>query len=480
MPRPAALPRLLLLVLPAALDAAAGGSDPMGGGERCCGVAPVDPMRRIFSWSGPGPPLTAPLAAARGELVHLQAVVALPPASVGSAAPGAVTTMTASAASLGAPVTVRRVGYLNLTRTFSAERPTGLYPALLLPPSYMYANATDSTRPAAGTPTVFWLSMSIPRGAAPGLHRGVINATVAAATRPGSSSGSTTCTCSAAFMVEVSRWSIPAAPTQLTGAMFESKYVAEFSPRQVYSPETALNFFASFAAQRVNSFAWFELDGPNTPSQAERPRLPWAPTYRWRLSAEEEEEEEEEEEAGTDKMNKNNGRSSDARQLSSNSSNANHSMGVILNTTMHQIWWPRVLNLTGAKHWRMPFSTRVFKYHHGASSLPTNSTWNFSTTSSSESSGSAGLTGTLTVPIFGARAGELNPEFTARFKALFSEVLVYLEANGWDNEGCWVQVQDEPSWGDAETLANIVAIMRLCASAQPTNRPTCLPACLPY
>ena len=37
------------------------------------------------------------LAAARGELVHLQAVVALPPASVGSAAPGAVTTMAASA-----------------------------------------------------------------------------------------------------------------------------------------------------------------------------------------------------------------------------------------------------------------------------------------------------------------------------------------------------------------------------------------------
>ena len=277
MPRPAALPRLLLLVLPAALDTAAGGSDPMGGGERCCGVAPVDPMRRIFSWSGPGPPLTAPLAAARGELVHLQAVVALPPASVGSAAPGAVTTMTASAASLGAPVTVRRVGYLNLTRTFSAERPTGLYPALLLPPSYMYGNATDSTRPAAGAPTVFWLSMSIPRGAAPGLHRGVINATVAAAAPPGSSGGSTTtCRCSAAFTVEVSRWSIPAAPTQLTGAMFESKYVAEFSPRQVYSPETALNFFASFAAQRVNSFAWFELDGPNTPSQADRPRLPWA------------------------------------------------------------------------------------------------------------------------------------------------------------------------------------------------------------
>ena len=142
-------------------------------------------------------------------------------------------------------------------------------------------------------------------------------------------------------------------------------------------------------------------------------------------------------------------------------------MAVVLNTTMHQVWWPRVLKLTGATHWRMPFSTRVYKYHHGAS-LPTNSTWNFTSTggvlpTNGDSAGS-GYT-VLTVPIFGGRAGELNPEFKMRFTALFSSVLAYLEGNGWDAEGCWIQVQDEPSWGDTETLSNIVAIMQLCARA---------------
>lgn len=136
------------------------------------------------------------------------------------------------------------------------------------------------------------------------------------------------------------RWAIPVVPTQLTGAMFESKSISEFSLHGVYRPQTAMDHFESCADQRVNSFAWFELDGLNFPSIRLQPRLPWAPTYHF------------------------------SEDLST----------VVLNTSMHQEWWPQVLNLTGCTHWRMPFSNKVSKPSrtlHLASTLPTNSTWAF-------------------------------------------------------------------------------------------------------
>jgi hypothetical protein len=353
-------------------------------------VMPVDPMVQIFPWRRtPITQLTAPLAAARGELVHLQAVVQ----PTGS---GEDTTVTASIAALGT-VRVRQVGYEALTKTFNADRPTGLYPATLLPAAYAIQQR--------GAPTVFWLTLRIPRNATPGLHHGTISAVtlgMAAKTSP--------------FSVQVSSWAIPMVPTQLTGAAFGSKYVRGFSPGAALAPETAMNFFESFADQRVNSFAFFELDGQNLPSQGSRVILPWSPTYRF---------------------------TEDFRRVE-------------LNTTMHQEWWPRVLSLTSSTHWRMPFTNRVRKAEHNPSSLPTNSTWDFT-----------GPNGKLvSVPIF-AGTGELNPRFQQLFIALFGVVFQYLETQGWDETGTWVQVQDEPAWGDLETLTNIVVLMKLYKSISP-------------
>ena len=73
------------------------------------------------------------------------------------------------------------------------------------------------------------------------------------------------------------------------------------------TPEIALNFFKSHAAQRSNTQVWFQMSD-----------LPWAPSYSFNEARSE----------------------------------------VTLNTTLNDIWWPKVLALTGSKHWRMPFSDR--------------------------------------------------------------------------------------------------------------------------
>ena len=40
----------------------------------------------------------------------------------------------------------------------------------------------------------------------------------------------------------------------------------------------------------------------------------------------------------------------------------------------------------------------------------------------------------------------------------------YLESQGWAESGSWVQVIDETTWSDNETLADTLAVMRLFRS----------------
>ena len=243
---------------------------PLAGGS--CELAPVDAMVKVAPWAHPPVSLAAPVAAARGELIHLQAVLT----GRGSSSGATAAVVTAKVASLG-PVTVRQVGYTHLNLTFNESRPTGVYPVTLLPlsPTGSTADVTPLALPT-GAPTVFWLSISVPRGATPGVHRGSVSVA-------GAGCGSTAV--SASFTVQVSSFTLPESPTQLTvrrpkqhaawlplfplggclsepcsaqGAQFERKSITQFQgsgahgtgAENVFRPETAVNFFKSFKVWR--------------------------------------------------------------------------------------------------------------------------------------------------------------------------------------------------------------------------------------
>jgi hypothetical protein len=207
----------------------------------------------------------------------------------------------------------------------------------------------------------------------------------------------------------------------ITPGQFESRDIAPFtSPRcgnpwdptnssGCYTPETALNFFSSHAAQHSNSQVWFQLDD-----------LPWAPEYTFN-------------EAKTE---------------------------VTLNTTLNDEYWPQVLAMTKSTNFRMPFSLRIFKAEGARPHLfPDNCTWWFTSHDGHTK---------LEVPIFTAPfGGILNPEFERMFKILFKATMQYLESKGWADSGSWVQVTDEPIWTDNATLANSIAMMRLYKSVDP-------------
>ena len=174
------------------------------------------------------------------------------------------------------------------------------------------------------------------------------------------------------------------------------------------APETALNFFRSMTDAGVDSFIFWEKGGWD--------KMPWAIKYRF------------------------------SKDLT----------GVQLNTSDHQLWWPRVLDITGSStRWRMPFSNRVGGNTHFVSS---NSNWTFNTDD-----------GTIEVPIFAeGAAGVLNPTFEQMFRMLFGAVSVYLRSNGWEEHGSWIAVADEPTWSDPDTLKNSIALMELWHSISPS------------
>ncbi len=347
-------------------------------GTAACKLVPIDAMFKVNAAGDSGgklpPTLARPVAAAGGEWVHLQIAVV-----GGTVASGSK--VSASVEGLG-DVTVRAVGYVNLTLPVPAgnnigpaSKP-GLFPDPLLPLRGAGADTVHlQDHGGEGAPQVFWLSIEIPRSATPGNHAGSFSA-------PG-------CGGIARFSVQVSKWSLPLKPSQLTGSQFESRDIAPFTspacaagsttgkfPPGCYTPEIAMEFFASHAAQRSNTQVWFQLSD-----------LPWAPSYAF-----------------------------DSTRTS-----------VTLNTTMNDVWWPKVLKLTGSKHWRMPFSDRI---HSAPHEFLTNASWSFRVR---EKNGSVI---THSVPMFqGSTPGQLNEEFEGMFKVLFGSVMKYLDAQGWGDSG---------------------------------------------
>eukprot|EP01050_Picozoa_sp_SAG11_P001730 SAG11_NODE_79_length_17750_cov_28.445980_6_plen_390_part_00 len=321
--------------------------------------------------TAPPAPLTKPVAAARGELIHLQVTVSA--AGGGAAALPAGTKVAASVGGRIGPMIVRQLLYHNLTRPLpatngieTASKP-GLFPDALLPLSGedgdQYAPVSAGKAGAgAGAPLVFWLSVSIPVGTSPGLHRGTFSA--------GPS-------CLASFTVQVSKFTMPPQFTQLTGAQFESMDIAVFSGGKCagsmsrsacYTAETAMSWFESLADQHINSQVWFQLDD-----------LPWRPTYTFNAAK----------------------------------------TAVMLNTTANDLYWPKVLALTGSQNWRMPFSKRVRSLPHR---FETNATWPFSLATGAVDNVPMFVTGT---------PGVLNPEFERLFKLLFSATMNYLDRYGF-------------------------------------------------
>ena len=368
-----------------------------------CHVAVVDAMFKIRPELPPSRPFTAYLGAALGENVHLQVVVTGAAAEATAAAGGSSPAVMVDGLS-PSDVQLRVVAYHNLSLTLAPKTNSpGLYGDALLPLSAS-SSATAGLAPGAVAPRVYWVTISVPRDASPGLHAGSFRL----ASCP-----------TASFTLKVASFTLPATPTQLTGAQFEPLDIAAFSSDGTsYTPETAYNWFKSLAAQRINSQVWFQLDG-----------LPWAPSYTF-----------------------NEGKTA-----------------VSLNTTLNDVWWPKVLKLTGSRNFRMPFSLRITKgegaiSHH----FPTNCTWwfNVKTSSSSSSSSSKGHSSVHKVPMFSAE-GVVSPEFARMFKLLFGAVSDYLESKGWAEEGSWVQVTDEPTWTDNATLANSIALMKLYKEVSP-------------
>lgn len=348
-----------------------------------CVLTPVDAMFQIAPWAAPPINLTKPVAAARGELVHVQVLLTGSDRDV---------CVTSGPSTLG-DVTVRQVGYADLNQTY-AGRMTGLYPALLMP-----LRANNSTHGARG-PTAFWLSVRVPLDATAGLHAATLRV-----------SGEQ---CAAAVSVDflVSTFAMPQQRNQTTEADFQVGGLAKFSPTGAATPETALNYFRAVANQGVDSFIFHEhVDS-----------MPWAASYRFNEER----------------------------------------TGVALNTSMHELWWPRVLALTGpSTRWRLLFSgcilTEPRQNQKGGTSsfgdhiVPNDANWSYV-----DHEGK-----TLLVPIFTGTAGEFNPTFERMFRALFGAVDTYLRANSWEEHGSWVGVVDEPEWYDNATLTNTIALMQL-------------------
>ena len=261
--------------------------------------------------------LQVPLAAAQGELVHMQVVL---DAQDGATEVNVTATFGGGGGGGGTAIRVRQVFYHHLNLTFAPAANPGWYPDALVDPPF----AIDRQWPA----TVFWLSFRVPATTAPGTHRAAVSAaTWAAAPAAGGAPGST---CAAQFDVAVADWTMPSAPTQQTGAQFEHGAIEMFSVPKTYDPDTAFHFFESLAAQRASPSPWFQLAD-----------LPWGPSYRFNENL----------------------------------------TAVTLNTSAHDAMWPKVLELFGSTvTWRMPFTLRFFGGEGALPHLlPNNVTWWFTT-----------------------------------------------------------------------------------------------------
>ena len=80
--------------------------------QAACTAVPMDAMHKLMPGAAMPPPLTRPVAAARGELIHLQVAI--------KGAVGAGSKVSASIEGLG-EVTVRALTYTNMTRPLPAR-----------------------------------------------------------------------------------------------------------------------------------------------------------------------------------------------------------------------------------------------------------------------------------------------------------------------------------------------------------------------
>ena len=193
-----------------------------------CTAVPMDAMHKLMPGAAMPPPLTRPVAAARGELIHLQVAI--------KGAVGVGSKVSASIEGFG-EVTVRALTYTNMSLPLpagngigSASLP-GLFPDALVPLGGAAADTLGEEHlPAKAdgetAPQVFWVTALVPRTATPGTHKGFFFSLFSGAG------------CTASFSVQVSAFALPQDATQLTGAQFESRDIEAFSPSQVYTPET--------------------------------------------------------------------------------------------------------------------------------------------------------------------------------------------------------------------------------------------------
>ena len=139
-----------------------------------CSVRVVDAMFKVLPGQQNPPALAKPVAAARGELIHVQVVVLDDKISAG-------TQITSTVKNLG-NVTVRAVSYINMTlpeglapgnNIENRSRP-GLFPDALAPLNDL--GLYEAEHMTSGAPQAFWLSIKVPRTASPGLYQGTWSA----------------------------------------------------------------------------------------------------------------------------------------------------------------------------------------------------------------------------------------------------------------------------------------------------------------
>jgi hypothetical protein len=364
-------------------------------GVHACTVLVIDPMFKINTTAGA---LGNPWPLTRPLAAAPGEQVHLQAVLTGVPA-DSTASVTATVDGLG-PMSTRKLMYSELNETFAAAHAPGLYPDALVPPDDEEDHVFHLSDGGAAV-HVFWLTLEVDRSAPAGDHSGGIQVNFSSHTAAAS--------CLTSFVVRTTKWSLPESPSQLTDAQFISKGILPFGgDGATVAPETAMNWFEALARQRINAFPYPYFD-----------TLSFSPTYRF----------------------------DEARAT------------VTLNTSEHQVWWPKVLALTGAKHWHMPFMRQL---HSSVSHyLPDNSTWTFFDHEGKK----------FVIPVYGAPAGPMNatinPEFRRLFLVLVRATVSYLEANGWADSGCWVQVTDEPTYQDNATLRNMVAMMRLYREASP-------------
>ena len=220
---------IIALLAPVEVGSSAAGVDASAAAGAAAAAVPcearaVDPMFKVLPGAPAPPALTKPLAAARGELVHLQIAVTTGRLAAGARASAAV-------AGLG-HATVRALAYTDMTLPagvlpaagIGPQSKPGLFPDALPPLGGAAADVLGAEHIVAGAPQVFWLTLAVPRDASVGVHQGMFRAGA----------------CAAAFALQVSNFSLPATPTQITGAAFEAENIGLWTSPQC----TALRFGA--------------------------------------------------------------------------------------------------------------------------------------------------------------------------------------------------------------------------------------------